>query len=105
SVGTNEFHLTNEYFVPVFRNRDYRLGAVHFNTAYAIAYAGAGNAGFEYRDIARTRDFALDAGLGTEMALTIRDFEVLLSVLFAHTIKAPDARKSNKIQFSIHTVR
>jgi hypothetical protein len=105
SVGTNEFHLTNEYFVPVFRNRDYRLGAVHFNTAYAIAYAGAGNAGFEYRDIARTRDFALDAGLGTEMALTIRDFEVLLSVLFAHTIKAPDERKSNKIQFSIHTVR
>jgi len=105
SVGTNEFHLTNEYFVPVFRNRDYRLGAVHFNTAYAIAYAGAGNAGFEYRDIARTRDFAIDAGLGTEMALTIRDFEVLLSVLFAHTIKAPDERKSNKVQFSIHTVR
>jgi len=105
SVGTNEFHLTNEYFVPVFRNRDYRLGAVHFNTAYAIAYAGAGNAGFEYRDIARTRDFAIDAGLGTEMSLTIRDFEVLLSVLFAHTIKAPDERKSNKVQFSIHTVR
>jgi hypothetical protein len=105
SVGTNEFHLTDEYFVPVFRNRDYRLGAVHFNTAYAIAYAGAGNAGYAYRDLARTRDFAIDAGLGTETALTIRDFEVLLSVLFAHTIKAPDARKSNKVQFSIHTVR
>jgi hypothetical protein len=105
SVGTNEFHLTNEYFVPVFRNRDYRLGGAHFNTAYAIAYVGAGNAGFEYRDIARTRDFALDAGLGTETSLTIRDYEVLLSVLFAHTIKAPDARKSNKVQFSIHTVR
>src|SRR5438270_2175824 len=64
SVGTNEFHLTNEYFVPVFRNRDFRLGAVHFNTAYAIAYVGTGNAGFEYRDIARTRDFAVAAGLG-----------------------------------------
>jgi len=105
SVGTNEFHLTNEYFVPVFRNRDFRLGAVHFNTAYAIAYVGAGNAGFEYRDIARTRDFAVDAGIGTETALTIRDFEVLLSVLYAHTIKAPDERKGNKVQFSIHTVR
>ena len=105
SVGTNEFHLTNEYFVPVFRNRDFRLGAVHFNTAYAIAYVGAGNAGFEYRDIARTRDFAVDAGLGTEMALTIREFEVLLSVLYAHTIRAPDERKGNKVQFSIHTVR
>ncbi|MGA8806850.1 MAG: hypothetical protein WB973_03160 [Thermoanaerobaculia bacterium] len=105
SVGTNELHLTNEYFIPVFRNRDFRVGAAHFNTAYAIVYAGAGNAGFAYRDLARTRDFAIDAGLGTETALTIRDFEVLLSVLFAHTIKAPDARKSNKIQFSIHTVR
>ena len=105
SVGTNEFHLTNEYFIPVFRNRDFRLGAAHFNTAYAIAYVGAGNAGFEYRDIARTRDFAVDAGLGTEMAITIRDFEVLLSVLYAHTIRAPDERKGNKVQFSIHTVR
>jgi hypothetical protein len=105
SVGTNEFHLTNEYFIPVFRNRDFRVGGAHFNTAYAIAYVGAGNAGFEYRDLARTRDFAVDAGLGTETSLTIRDYEVLLSVLFAHTIKAPDARKSNKVQFSIHTVR
>jgi hypothetical protein len=105
SVGTNEFHLTNEYFIPVFRNRDYRLGSVHFNTAYAIAYVGAGNAGFEYRDIARTRDFAVDAGIGTETALTIRDFEVLLSVLYSHTFRAPDARKGNGVQFSIHTVR
>jgi hypothetical protein len=105
SVGTNEFHLTNEYFIPVFRNRDFRVGAVHFNTAYAIAYAGAGNAGFEYRDLARTRDFAVDAGLGTETALTIRDFEVILSILYAHTLRAPDERKGNKVQFSIHTVR
>jgi hypothetical protein len=105
SVGTNEFHLTNEYFIPVFRNRDFRLSAAHFNTMYAIVYAGAGNAGFAYRDIVRTRDFAVDVGLGTEMALTIRDFEVLLSVLYAHTLRAPDERKSNKVQFSIHTVR
>jgi hypothetical protein len=105
SVGTNEFHLTNEYFIPVFRNRDFRLGAVHFNTAYAIAYVGAGNVGFEYRDIARTRDFAVDAGIGTETAMTIRDFEVLLSVLYSHTFRAPAERKGNGVQFSIHTVR
>src|SRR3954452_2373378 len=105
SVGTNEFHLTNEYFVPVFRNRDFRVGAAHFNTAYAIAYVGAGNAGFEYRALAHTRDFAVDAGLGTEMAITIRDFEVLLSILYSHTLRAPDERKGNGFQFSIHTVR
>jgi hypothetical protein len=105
SSGTNEFHVTNEYFVPVFRNRDYRYRAVHFNTAYAIAYTGFGNAAFAYRDIFRTRDFAVDAGLGTEMQMTVRDFEVLLSVLYAHTIRGPEARKSNKVQFTIHTVR
>jgi hypothetical protein len=104
SDGTNEFHMTNEYFVPVFRNRDYRYRALHFNTAYAIAYSGFGNAAFAYRDVFKTRDFAVDAGLGTEMQLTVRDFEVLVSVLFAHTIRAPSERKSNKVQFTVHTV-
>lgn len=105
SDGTNEFHMTNEYFVPVFRNRDYRYRELHFNTAYAIAYAGFGNAAFAYQDVLKTRDFAVDAGIGTEMQLTVRDYEVLLSVLFAHTIRAPAERKSNKVQFTLHTAR
>ncbi|HXH40776.1 MAG TPA: hypothetical protein VNN08_19245, partial [Thermoanaerobaculia bacterium] len=105
SSGTEEMDLTNEYFVPVFRNRDYRYRALHFNTAYAIAYAGVGNVAFAYNDLFKTRNFAVDAGLGTEMALTVHDFEVLVSVLFSHTIRAPEERKSNKVQFSIHTVR
>ncbi|MDP9360831.1 MAG: hypothetical protein M3P29_05195 [Acidobacteriota bacterium] len=105
SNGTNEFHVTNEYFVPVFRNRDYRFRAVHFNTVYAIGYTGFGNVAFATRDLFRTRDFAIDAGLGSEMALTVRNFEVLLSILYAHTFRAPEERKGNKVQFSIHTVR
>jgi hypothetical protein len=105
SDGTNEFHVTNEYFVPVFRNRDFRYRALHFNTAYAIAYTGFGNAAFAYRDVFKTKDFAVDAGLGTEMQITVRDFEVLVSILYAHTIRAPAERKSNKVQFTIHTVR
>ncbi len=105
SSGTNEIHMTNEYFVPLFRNRDYRYRQVHFNTVYAIAYAGVGNAGFGYRDLYWTKDFAVDAGLGTEMALTVRDYQVLVAVLFAHTLRAPDQRKSNKVQFSVHTSR
>jgi hypothetical protein len=105
SSGTNEFHVTNEYFVPIFRNRDFRFRSLHFNTAYAIAYTGFGNASFAYRDLLKTRDFAVDAGLGTEMAITVRDFEVLLSILYAHTFRAPEERKGNRVQFSIHTVR
>jgi hypothetical protein len=105
SNGTNEFHVTNEYFVPVFRNRDYRFRALHFNTVYAIGYTGFGNVAFATRDLFRTRDFAVDAGVGTETALTVRDFEVLVSILYAHTFRAPEERKGNKVQFSIHTVR
>jgi hypothetical protein len=105
SAGTNEFHVTNEYFVPVFRNRDFRYRTVHFNTMYAIGYTGFGNAAFTTREVFKTRDFAVDAGLGTEMALSVRDFDVLLSVLYAHTFRAPEERKGNKVQFSIHTIR
>jgi len=39
------------------------------------------------------------------MQLTVRDFDVLLSILYAHTIRGPEERKSNKIQFTIHTAR
>jgi hypothetical protein len=105
SAGTTEFHVTNEYFVPVFRNRDFRFRALHFNTMYAIGYTGFGNVAYATRDLFKTRDLAVDAGLGTEMAITVRDFEVLLSVLYAHTFRAPEDRKGNKVQFSIHTVR
>src|SRR5205823_931497 len=42
ATGTNEFHVTNEYFVPVFRNRDYGLWGLHWNTMYGIGYLGFG---------------------------------------------------------------
>ena len=47
AAGTDEFHLTNEYFVPVFRNQDYRRWGAHWNTLYGIGYVGAGNVGFD----------------------------------------------------------
>lgn len=87
--GTHEFHLTNEYFRPIFRNRDYKTGPLHWNTMYSIAYLGAGTVGFDYDQIAKTKDYVIDAGLGFEAAITLRDFEVLLSFLYAQTLKAP----------------
>ena len=53
----------------------------------------------------RTRDFAYDAGLGTETSITIRDFNVLLSVLYAKTLHGPNEIKGSKVLFSIRTVR
>jgi hypothetical protein len=104
-AGTHEFHLTNEYFVPVFRNRNFRTWALNWNTLYGIGYVGAGNAGFEFRDVVRTRDFVTDAGVGTEASIGIRDFTVLFSVLYAHTIRGPEELKGSKWRFSIRTVR
>ncbi|HEY3055493.1 MAG TPA: hypothetical protein VGK31_06135 [Thermoanaerobaculia bacterium] len=105
SQGTQEIHLTNEYFVPVFRNRDFKTWLMHWNTVYAIGYLGAGTVGFKYNQLFKSSDAVADAGLGTETALTIRDFEVLVSVIYARTLHAPENLKGSKVRFSIRTVR
>lgn len=105
SEGTHELHMTNEYFVPVFRNRDFRTWLLHWNTLYAIGYAGVGAVGFDFRDVTRTKNGVVDAGLGAETTLTFRDYDVILSVIYAHTLHAPDALKGGKIRFMIRTMR
>jgi hypothetical protein len=100
SAGTNEIHMTNEYFVPVFRNRDYKTWLMHWNTLYGIGYFGAGHV-----SIANVHGNAFDAGLGTEASVTIRDFDVLFSVIYARTIKADEGLRGSKVRFSIRTVR
>jgi hypothetical protein len=100
SAGTNEIHMTNEYFVPVFRNRDYKTWLMHWNTLYGIGYVGAGHV-----SIANVRGTAIDAGLGTEASVTIRDFDVLFSVIYARTVKADEGLRGSKVRFSIRTVR
>ncbi len=105
SLGTDELHLTNEYFVPVFRNRDFRSWILHWNTLYGIGYLGVGNFGFSASDVVKSRTAVVDAGLGTETSLTVRDFEVLVSVIVAKPFHAPDNLKGKSIRFSIKTVR
>ena len=103
--GTHEVHMTNEYFVPIFRNRDFRTMALHWNTLYGIGYLGGGTVGFDYRSLAHSNNVAVDAGIGTEASIGIRDYDVLLSVVYAHTVHAPENLKGSKVRFSIRTVR
>jgi len=103
--GTHEVHMTNEYFVPIFRNRDFRTWALHWNTLYGIGYVGAGTVGFEYNSLAKKNNVAVDAGIGTEASIGIRDFDVLLSVVYARGIHGADNLKGSKVRFSIRTVR
>jgi hypothetical protein len=105
STGTHEVHEVNEYFVPIFRNKDYRTWALHWNTMYGIGYLGAGSVGYDYSSLAKSTHLAVDAGLGSEMSIRIRDFDVLLSLIYARTIHAPETLKGSRLLFSIHTIR
>lgn len=116
SEGTHEFHFTNEYFFPVFRNRDFRTYALHWNTMYGTAYLGAGSVAFDTKNLAKSANTVIDVGLGGETSLTLRDFNVILSLLYARGISAPSCPdpktdptcrdlKNGRILFSIRTVR
>jgi hypothetical protein len=103
AIGTQEVHLTNELFVPVFRNKAYKVGPLYWNTLYAIGYVGLGGVGFKTSDLG---DPVFDAGIGTESAITFGDYDVYLSILAAHTIQTPDRIDGGtKIRFAIRTVR
>jgi hypothetical protein len=106
SIGSQEIHLTNELFVPVFRNKDHRVGALHWNTLYAIGYVGAGTVGFKTSDLVGTKRFVADVGLGTESAISYQDYDIYLSVVVAQTVADPDTiHGGTKVRFSIRTVR
>jgi hypothetical protein len=106
SIGTHEIHLTNELFVPIFRNRDYKLGRVYWNTLYGVGYVGVGTVAFDTDQLTDTSRIVADAGLGTESALTFGDYDVYLSILVAHTVTRPDEIDGGtKVRFAIRTVR
>lgn len=103
-IGTQEIHLTNELFVPIFRNRNYKTGPLFWNTLYGIGYVGVGSVGYHVADLPDR--LAYDAGIGAEAAITVRDdFDVYLSVVFAKTIKAPQDIEGQEVRFSVRTVR
>jgi hypothetical protein len=103
SIGTHEVHLTNELFTPIFRNKDYRVGSLHWNTLYGVGYVGAGAVAFGFGDLTNP---VVDVGLGTESAITFGDYDVFLSVLVAHTVVQPDEIDGGtKVRFAIRTVR
>ncbi|MGZ5440547.1 MAG: hypothetical protein ACXW5U_00020 [Thermoanaerobaculia bacterium] len=106
AVGVHEVHLTNELFVPIFRNRDYRVGPLHWNTLYGIGYVGVGTVGFLTDQITDTKRIVVDAGIGTESAIRFNDWDVYLSVLYAHPVRRPDdIDKGRGYRFAVRTVR
>ena len=106
AIGTQEIHLTNELFVPIFRNRDYKVGPLHWNTLYGIGYLGAGVVGFDFEDLTNTSNAVVDVGIGTESAITYQDWEIYLSVVVGKPVVHPEALSDGvKYRFSVRTVR
>jgi hypothetical protein len=107
TIGTHEIHLTNELFVPIFRNRDYKMGRLYWNTLYGVAYTGVGTVGFKASEITDGSRLVADVGVGTESALTFGDYDVYLSFLVAHTVVEPELMEGGgtKVRFAIRTVR
>lgn len=106
STGRHEIHLTNEVFVPIFRNRNYKVGPLRWNTLYGVGYVGAGTVGYMLDQITDTKRIVVDAGLGTESAITFNDWDVYFSFIYAHPIRRPDdIDKGRGYRFSIRTVR
>jgi hypothetical protein len=73
---------------------------MHWNTLYGIGYLGGG-----YVSIGNSRRKTMDVGLGTEASITVRDFDILLSMIYARPVNADAGLKRSKIRFSIRTVR
>lgn len=105
SIGSQEIHLTNELFVPIFRNKDHRIGALHWTTLYGIGYLGAGTVGNTTSDLTKSDRFIADVGLGTESAITYQDYDIYLSIVVAQMVAGPDEVGGTKVRFAIRTVR
>lgn len=103
--GSDEVHLSNEFFAPLFRGRDFRTWLLHWNNLYGVGYLGAGSVGFESGTFTDFGEYAVDGGLGIEAGLTVRDYDVYLTVVYAQTLHAPEDLEGSEVRFSVRTSR
>jgi hypothetical protein len=101
--GSEQVHLTNEYFVPLFRDRKLRKLGAEWNDFYALVYTGVGSIAFDAGDLAD--DYVVDAGVGFEASLRVRDYDVVLSAVYARTVVAPAEFEGDEVLFSVRTRR
>jgi hypothetical protein len=103
--GTEEAHVANELFYPIFRNQERRFLRATWTNLYGIGYSGAGAVGFSASELARNENLVVDAGLGFEASLRVREYDVYLTAVYAHTVKAPPEIEGGEIRFSVRTNR
>ncbi|HUP66537.1 MAG TPA: hypothetical protein VM557_14800 [Thermoanaerobaculia bacterium] len=103
--GTDEFHVTGEYLTPVFQNRDYRRIGARFNDLFGIAYAGVGSLTYGTGDLVNPENWVVDVGLGFELAFGVRNYEIILTALYAMPVVAPDSIDGGEFRVAARTAR
>lgn len=101
--GSDEIHVSNEFFYPIFRNRSYGTWMLSWNNMFGIVYLGMGNLGFGSKTFTDIGEYAYDAGIGIEASLTFRDTEIFLTTIYARTIGGADILENDEIRFSVRT--
>jgi hypothetical protein len=101
SRATNEVHMTLEGFVPVFINRNASFMKLTWNTLYAVLYAGTGNLGNSTKTFTALGDWKEDLGVGFEVSVSYRRFQVFFSGLVARVVEGSG---SPKVLFTLRSV-
>ncbi len=103
--GTDEIHGTLEYLYPIFRNREYRKLGARFTDLFLIGYTGAGIAAYGTSGITETDQWIVDAGFGFETGLRIRNYDIILSAIYAAPVVKPDGVDGGEFLVSARTSR
>lgn len=98
---TNEIHFTVEGFYPIFINRNAPFMKLTWNTLYGVVYLGTGNAGDTSRTFTAIKDYKQDAGVGFEVSVSYRKYQVFFSGLVARVIQD---KGSPKLLFTLRSV-
>jgi hypothetical protein len=86
--GTEQAHLTWEYFFPWFLNARHRALKLDWQNWYWILYAGAGTVGFDHDVYADVGDYVPDVGVGFEASFQLnRKYTFFLSGVVAQALK------------------
>ena len=103
--GSDEIHLSNEYFFPIFRDREIGMWRLTWNDLYGIGYVGGGNVGFDSNVFTDVGEWIADAGLGFEAGLTFRNYEIFLTAIYARTVTGPDQFDNDEFRVAARTRR
>ncbi len=84
--GTNEIHITAEWFLPWFASEARRALGVEWETWYWIGYLGTGNVGFTEQVLTDWSDYVADVGFGFESSFHAGRYVFFLAGVAAQAI-------------------